>query len=422
MPMLLGTKGDDILQWRASTDLVAGLKELLTRKWEQCSSGAAQSFLEEYLKSLREELEFEAHQARELEALKEGISQAGSPAEILPLRTRYLEVASVHFRRRRSVLALCDLCCDLHDRLLSKAISFAEERMVQLGQGKAPSYAVLVCGDRGRHEQTLAGENRYFLLHEEQGTRFLLFRRQFASALQEVGLPGGGQTLWHGGLKEWRTFLGARLAHGEPPAPEPFLAALPPFATAQPEPQAPPGVDGSALELADLAFLKGEEPFAAPALAGSVRALQGETNGDPFLQLARRVVALPLALGRFGGWRLERSGKQKGRLNLKQYALDPLVMLLRVLALYAGDASGGSVQRIQLLQEQGFLDVELAERLLQAYQCIMQLKVLLEIRGDEAGLYCSPQDFSTETEARFRNALDTVQSLQKIGYQRLVGG
>jgi signal-transduction protein with cAMP-binding, CBS, and nucleotidyltransferase domain len=99
-----------------------------------------------------------------------------------------------------------------------------------------------------------------------------------------------------------------------------------------------------------------------------------------------------------------------------------MVMLLRVLALYAGDASGGSVQRIQLLQEKGFLDVELAQRLLQAYQCIMQLKVLLEIRGEEAGLYCSPQDFSTETETRFRNALDAVQSLQKIGYQRLVGG
>jgi hypothetical protein len=29
--------------------------------------------------------------------------------------------------------------------------------MVQLGQGKAPGYAVLVCGDRGRHEQTLTG-------------------------------------------------------------------------------------------------------------------------------------------------------------------------------------------------------------------------------------------------------------------------
>ena len=419
MPMLLGTKGNDILQWRASADLVAALQEKLARKWEQSPAGAAQSFLEQFIAAIREEQGYEAQLASELDAVNRGIAAAGCAAELQPLRARYLEVVSAHFRRRRSVLALCQLCCELHDRLLSKAFSFAEERMLQMGQGRAPGYALLVCGDRGRQEQTLRGENRYFLLHEEPNPRFLLFRRQVAAAIQEIGLPGGGAALWSGSLREWREFMGGGFAQGEGQPPENFLAALPPFAAPQKaEPQELP--DEEWVELADLVFFQGEAPLARKALDAAARAMQGERNRDPFLQLARRVTGLPVALGRFGRWRLERSGAHKGELNLKQFALDPLILTLRVLALQAGIQAEGSVVRIHRLLEQGLLDVELAGRLLQAFQVLMQLRILLEIRGEEEGSFCRPEEFSAETEARFRSSLEAVLSLQKIGYQRLV--
>ena len=422
MPMLLGTKGADILQWRASAELVAALKEKLARRWEQSPASEAQSFLEQYLSALREESDFEAQLASALDALKEGLAEAGSPGEIVPLKARYLEAVSTHFRRRRSVLALCELCCDLHDRLLARALSFAEERMAQMGQGRAPAYALLVAGDRGRGEQTLRGENRYFLLHAEKTNRFLLFRRQLAGAMQELGLPGGDASLWHGTIRDWHAFLAPPPAQGEGLPQEDFLAALPPFASAQQaEPRESSGAEWPPVALADLVFLQGEAPLAEAALSAAARTLLEERNRDPFLQLARRVISRPLALGRFGGVRLERSGEHKGEINLKDLALDPLVQTLRVLALQQGSSSGGSVERIHLLQERGVLAVELAERLLQAYQCLMQLRVLLQIRGEEGGSYCKPEEFSTETESRFRGALEALQSLQKIAYQRLVG-
>ena len=416
MPMLLGTKGDDILQWRASADLVAALQEKLARKWEQCPSGEAQTFLEQFIAALREERGYEAQLAGELDILNRGITEAGAPSELLPLKARYLEVVSAHFRRRRSVLALCGLSCELHDRLLAKAVLLAGERMARLGQGKAPAFALLVSGDRGRSEQTLKGVNRYFLLHEEEPSRFLLFRRQFAAALQEVGLPGGDLPLWHGSLAEWRDFLGGNLPQDESAPPD-----LSPFAAPQlAEPRALPAGAWSTVELADLIYLRGKEPLAAEALAAAAKALQGELDRAPFLQLARRVIGLPLALGRFGRWRLERGGAHKGELNLTKLALAPLVMTLRVLALHSGIRAAGSVARIKGLLEKGALDVDLAGRLLQAYQCLMQLKILIEIRGEEGDSFCHPEEFSTETEHRFRNALDAVLSLQKIGYQRLV--
>jgi len=420
MPMLLGTKGADILQWRESASLLAALKEKLARKWEQSPSGEAQSFLEQYIGALREELGYEAQLTSEVDALNAGIAEASLPGELIPLRARYLEVVSAHFRRRRSVLTLCELCCGMHDRLLSKALAFAEERMLQMGQGKAPAYALLVSGDRGRGEQTLRSKNRYYLLHDEQATRFLLFHRQVAAALLELGLAAGEAALWHGSLKDWRKLLGGPAGQQEGVPQQDFLAALPPFAAAQQaEPRQLPG-EWRPETLADLRFLTGQAPLAQGALGAAAQALQIERAGAPFLQVARQVIALPTALGRFGRWRLERGEERKGELNLTEYALGPLVKTLRVLALHEGVLASGSVDRIKGLLDLGALDVELAGRLLQAFQCLMQLKVLIEIRGEEGDSFCNPEEFSPETESRFRNALDALLSLQKISYQKLV--
>jgi CBS domain-containing protein len=420
MPMLLGTKGNDILQWRASAELVALLKGKLARKWEQSPSGEALSFLDQYIGALREELGYETQLTNEIDALKAGITEANSPDQILPLKTRYLEVVSAHFRRRRSVLALSEVCCVLHDLLLSKALSTAEERLLRMGQGTAPHFALLVAGDRGRGEQTLKGKNRYFLLYGE-AHRFLLFQHQVAVALQEFGLSGGDSALWHGSLREWHALLGEAAAPKEVPE-EPFPPPLPPFAAPQRLPaRETPGADWRPRTLADLVFLQGEEPLAAEALDAATRALQVEVNQDPFLQTARQAMALPLALGRFGRWRLERGGERKGELNLTQFALGPLVMALRVLALHAGIQAKGTVERIQRLLEKGVLDLDLAQRVLMAFQCLMQLRILIEMRGEEGDSYCRPEEFSAETEHRFRSALDAVAGLQKLGNQRLLG-
>lgn len=421
MPLLLGTKGNDILKWRASAGLVADLKGKLTHKWEQCRAGDAQAFLERFIAALREERDHEAELECELGALNREIAAAAAPAELLALQARYLELVSAHFRRRKSVLALCDSCNRLHDAVLAKAASFANGRMLELGQGCAPDYALLVAGDRGRREQTLRGKNRYFLLHEEQSPRFVLFGRQFAAALQELGLPADAQALWQGGLREWRNFLSGSFPQAALGAPETFLAALPPFAAPnRPGSQESPDSGWRLEALADLGLVQGDPSLGAGALDAAAQIMQRERTRDPFLQLARRVIGLPLAMGRFGWWRLERSGEHRGELDLEQLALAPLVMTLRVLAVHNGIRAGGSVERIERLLEKGALDVDLAGRLLKAYRCFMQQKILSEMRGEEGGAFCNPEQLGEEEEADFRSSLEAVLSLQKIAYQRLV--
>lgn len=157
------------------------------------------------------------------------------------------------------------------------------------------------------------------------------------------------------------------------------------------------------------------------ALKSAALTIDRERNRGPFLQLARRVIGLPLAVGRFGGLRLERSGEHRGELNLEELALTPLVMTLRILAVHTGIHAPGTLERIKELLERGALDVDLADRLLKAYQLFMQLKVLSEIRSEEPGAWCNPEEFDEPEDARFRGALETVLNLQKIAYQRMVG-
>jgi signal-transduction protein with cAMP-binding, CBS, and nucleotidyltransferase domain len=421
MPMLLGTKGSDILQWRESADLVTSLKGELSRRWEQSPAGAAEFFLEEYIDSLEEELEFEGRLAAELEVLTGALDEALTPGEVLGLAARYREVVSLHFRRRRSVLALCGLSNTLHDTLVAKAVHFAEQHVQQLGQGSAPMYALLVAGDRGRGEQTLSGDNRYLLLHEEKESRFVLFQRQLATVFEEFGLIQTEHDLWHGTLRQWRQLMKTALPAAAAPAQEDFLAALPPFAAPRKSDPPQAAAPGNPLSLLDLVLVRGSNALGNEARATLHEKIEAERYGEPFLQLARRTVALPLALGRFGRWRLERGGEQRAKLNLRAYALNPLVWTLRILALHSGIQAQGCVERIHRLLDAGVLDVDLATRLLQGYQCIMQLKTLLEIRGETA-LFCNPEDFSHETEARFKAALDAVLSLQKLAYQRMMIG
>ena len=420
MPMLLGAKGAEILNWRASAELMENLKQRLAGKWGRSSAREAEEFLKGLIGSLDEELCYESQMDGELSSLHQAVAAARSPGELKPLQGRHREVVSAHFSRRGSVLALCDARNRLHDALLTRAAQLAEERMLGLGQGSAPIYALLASGDRGRDEETLYSKNRYILLHELDSPRFFLFSHQLSTALREAGVLNGEDALWHGSLTEWRTLLKG----GAPPrlGSDPQLAPLPPFAA--PTKQPPPSMaewEWRLEAMADLCFVTGFEPLALQAMAAAAGAVKEQKNRDPFFQLARRVINLPLALGHFGRWRLERDGEHKGEIDVEGLALSPLVLAIRVLAVHAEVHEGGTLQRVRELLNKGALDVDLAERLLKAFQCLMQLRIESEIRGEQAGAFVNPEGFDLEQDARIRSSVESVLSLQKIAYQRMVG-
>jgi CBS domain-containing protein len=414
MPLLLGTKEEDIMKWRACAELAARIKEDFSGKRAGGTLRQAQDLLEKYQASLQQELDYEAQCLQELDSLLQAIAAAGSPAELPLLQDRYRELACAHFSRRQAVLPFCDACNSLHDRLLDKVVSLAIKQLLQNGPGAA-NWALLVSGERSRGEQTLRARNHYLLLYR-QGADPAPLIGALAGALKDAGYLESEQQLWHGTLQDWQVLLEAgRQAgeHKELPLPLPFQV---PHA----EPQQVNELERRLELMTELRFLQGDAALADQVLQSAEQVLKQARSGEAFFQLARRVLSLPLAVGHFGRWRLQRSLEHRGELDLEELALAPLVMTVRVLAVQAEVAGGGTVARIQALLSRGALDVELAERLLKAYQCFMQLKIRYQVGGRGDGAFCEPGALGEVEELRLRNSVAAVFSLQKIGYQRIV--
>lgn len=422
MAMLLGTKGDDILKWRESDRLVEGLKTRLTRKWGSSSAQEAQSFLEGMAQALEAELEYESQLDLELASLQRAVRETVAPAELKGLTARHRELLGSHFSRRGSVLALTGAANAWHDLVVARAALLAEERMLSLGQGSAPVYALLVTGDRGREEQTLYGKNRYLLLHQLDSERFYLFTRQFAQSLKEAGVIASEEALWHGSLAEWRALLEGGSTTRKRDLREELENPLPLFAPPLKRGTPPlPDWQWRLEAMADLGFVTGYEPLADEALGAAASALKEQRGHDYFFQLARKAIHLPLALGHFGRWRLEKSGEHKGEIDVEGLGLSPLVGTVRVLAVHLGVQGGGTLHRVRELLYRGAFSVELAQRVLEALQCLMQLRITSEFRGEPAGAYANPEEFTLEQDEKIRAAFTAVLDLQKMAYQRMVG-
>ncbi|MBJ6725118.1 putative nucleotidyltransferase substrate binding domain-containing protein [Geomesophilobacter sediminis] len=396
MPLFIGTRGNDILRWSASSQLVSGLEELLSQRWERQSIPEAAALLRQFQGGLDEELAREMAAQRELEEILREVEQAATTGELAALSARGTEFARNYFTSRRSILAHFEINTELHDRIVARSIALTRELMRSKGQGEPPAFALLVSGDRGRGEHGIASGNHYFLLHEEAPELNYLFIHGAIAALKEAGVIQENP-LWHGTLGQWERFVAGT---GEEQ-----------------------GADDLQREqrletLADLGPLLGDESLGHRALDLARDAVQRERNGDLVQRLGRKAVAAPVAVGLFGRYRLLKEGEQRGKIDLDGTALLPLQATLRVLALEAGIGCGGTLERIQWLVERGSLSVELAERLLKAFQILVQWRVAAPGNG---GRYLDPANLDEAQDEQFRGAVDAVLTLQKIAYQKIFG-
>jgi signal-transduction protein with cAMP-binding, CBS, and nucleotidyltransferase domain len=201
--------------------------------------------------------------------------------------------------------------------------------------------------------------------------------------------------VWRGSVEEWQRWQEKELRREG----EPRLSAL--------------------CLLADLRSLHGDGILSIELAELAGERLRQESSAASFRQLTKKAVGMPVALGMFGGFRVERSGLHKGCFDLEQLALDPLVMNVRVLSIASGLKVTGTVERIKRLLEGGRLDVALAERLLMAFHEFGRHKVYLELAGGGAdgGLYVNPDDLAEGDRQKVKESLEAVVNLQKIIFQ-----
>jgi len=401
MAVLVTAKGGDISVWRAAGEFGATFRRALLERSARCRSEEAEGLFDETCQALEALAADNDERAARLGRIAAQAAASVDPVRLKELCDAFYAELYDHFGRYGSAVAFYHFSTlFLHD-LTASVHRYALKRLGPPGE-RLPGMMLVALGPAGRREfspfcplqlalvsgQTAHGE-------QEEVSRYCgILQEGFeACGLQVDGEIAPVNSSWRGSLPEWDRRLEQGLTQDRQRA----LVEL--------------------LRLADhealLPIPELEEEFRALVL---VRLQQSRRAlGD----LVARVLDLPNGLGVMGGWRLEKSGPYRGLFRLFEHALLPLSAAVAALALINRVDAVDLPRRIRALLGRRALDVDTAERLLQSWHILNELRLRREHeslpgRAREAALYLDVTVLDEETRRALREALETIDTTHRL--------
>jgi CBS domain-containing protein len=294
----------------------------------------------------------------------------------------------------------CKIVSEFNDKMVRRVIRLAEEEW-----GPPPSpYAWLGLGSEGRREQTLLTDQDNAIVFSSSSPEqsFDYFRRFSASVvdgLSQCGIPlckGGvmaSNPKYFGDIEQWRL-------------------------------KTEGWVRTSVLEEKELmdtyVFLDFRSVCGEPALAKELKShlIERIHEHPSFLKsLAQPMVSIPIPIGFFKNFIVEKSGKYKNRLNIKLHGLVPLITCIKILALHKGIAETNTLERISALNQDKVISNDQREGLDQALETFLTLKIRNNLndldQGRELSNHIDPTELSTRQKQLLKEAFWAVSELQK---------
>lgn len=292
---------------------------------------------------------------------------------------------------------------DIHRRVLTHLV----QEMDAEGWGHPPvEFCAIVMGSGGRGESFLFPDQDHgFILqdypdrrHADVDRYFIELAERFSHNLQAVGFePCRGNVmannpLWRKSLAQWRAQLSYWLGRASP----------------------------RTLRLSDI-FFDFRAVYGDRSLADTLRRLISERlpRQHRFLgEMARIQEDHGVALGLFGRLAPDSApGPHRGQLNLKYHALLPLVESVRLAALRGGIAATGTLERIHLLHEAGYLNGDEVDYLVNAMTLMSRILLRRQLqdaqRGDSVSGHVPPDELSGLEASMLREALHSVRDLKE---------
>ena len=294
----------------------------------------------------------------------------------------------------------CKIVSEFNDKVVKRVIALAGEKC-----GFPPcAYAWLGLGSEGREEQTLFTDQDNAIIFDHRPSDgvaeyFRKFSDIVVNGLNQCGIPsckgdvmatnpkffGNGEE-WKARTSKWimsqcleekeimfaNVFLDFRSLHGE--------AAL-----------------EKELRMHVLNLIK-ENPF--------------------FLKfLTQTIVSIPMPIGFFKNFIVEKSGKHKDRLDLKLHGLVPLITCVKIMALQRGITETNTLKRIKELGRLRAITDDQQDALVQAFETFLTLKIrnnLADIdQGKSFGNHVKPAELPTRQKQMLKEAFWAVSELQK---------
>jgi signal-transduction protein with cAMP-binding, CBS, and nucleotidyltransferase domain len=412
-----GSGWGGILQSRSTKELAEEFRKNLADKIVGEESAEALQLLYGIREELLKELSAGRRIPEQIGALVEELTKIRVADELKSFMEKFLQLATELYHTRASVSSTFTLAQSFYDRLITVAFEHAL-KLLETGDKLAPSltYAVLVSGELGRVESSLGSRSRFFFIYsqtrevdkEQINELAMSFMAVLSLCFPAVNRNlNSSSTFWFGSDALWSETAGKLLKidgadNWEKTGGKSFLLSLE--------------------TVADMRIICGDPEFGQSVLETGRKLLDDCIQGEPFWHLAKDIASMPVALGIFGRFKTMRSGKNRGKFDLKGMAIDPLAAAVRILSLTKNRCETSFTGRIKSILEAGDMGVSLGDRLLIAYQDFMRERIRLELAGAKGadGLFFDPDELDEESRERFKAGLEDVTTLQRLVHQQLV--
>ena len=342
----------------------------------------------------------------EVARLIEKINPATELDELVELHRRLNVVAIELFLKGVGVMEIHALITSYRHLLTEKVIALASARLAPL----PCDFAWFNMGSDGRCEQTFFTDQDNALVYEVDGSTeiddfFENFAKEVVADLDYVGfalctgniMPSNPD--WRGSFEGWRRKM-ADVFHDQ--SQDKLLRVI---------------------ILMDMAYCAGSISLGRQMIAKVHQMIHD--NFGALMVMARSAVLSNVALTMFNKFRLEKSGDHRGMFNVKLFGWAPLIMTARVFALKYGDTDTNTVVRIKHLEAQNHFDKELSQKLQKAYRILARAKMVSQVEAIVSGrkydYYLDPESLNASGQEDLKQALISVEALQKLAYNSFFG-
>ena len=400
MKSLISAKGKDITAWRAAQDLAAGYRQVVLDRAASGRNGTAETVYSDSLSLLEESLETHKTLIGQSNILLEEVTAAPPAYRLKELTIEYYGVLYRHLDSFHSAPVFYQRSMDFLKTLTNVIMAHSRDQLGLFAR-HLPKMALIALGPAGRCEYSPFCQLQLLLVHEEvaasQFQTIKLYCHTLHDEFEASGLvidpvisPRNAE--WRGNMAEWRQRCldEVRLA-----TPDSYI---------------------NVLRLADQYSLTPDEA-GGQELKKIVTDILSESRPTQ-ANLIMRIEALSNGLGMMGGLKLERSGAGRGLFNLRDHGLLPLSSAISALALIKGSSAGNSYDRILELLGRRELDVELAEKTLESWHILNELRLRREhafnvVEHNERSFFLNPDELTAEQHHSLKTALTAVSSIQR---------
>jgi len=358
-------------------------------------------FLDSGCSTLADRRDYLKVRLAEINELVSRISQTDDLEDLVELHRRLNVVAIELFLKGVGVMEIHSLITDYRHLLTKRVVSLISARL----SPQPCEFAWFNMGSDGRREQTFFTDQDNALVYTVDGVPevdayFENFANEMVAALDRVGfalctgniMPSNPD--WRGSLEEWHRKM-ENIFHNQS---QNNLLRI--------------------IILMDIAFCAGSETI-AQQLMDKVHQMIHDNFGA-LMVMARSAVMSSVALTMFKQFRLEKSPEHRGKFNVKLFGWAPLIMTVRVFALKYRFSDTNTIVRIRHLEAQNHFDEEFSHRLQEAYRVLTKAKMISQVEAIVSGrkydYYLDPNNLKPEAQEDLKQALGSVEVLQKLAY------